>query len=87
MPLLYSHSLYQQLIAIILSLPAMPGAGTLDVWGAFYDEMVRMLEEADRQYGVASLNYTQYVIECLETVIQTIRTLSHWKTPLVPTRV
>ena len=37
--------------------------------GPFFDEIYRLVEEAERQHGLANLGYTEYVIERFEYVI------------------
>ena len=37
----------------------------------FYDEIVRLLRELQRQYGIANVNYTAYALERLENCIIT----------------
>ena len=32
----------------------------------FFDEIIRLLQEADRQYGIANSSYTEYALERLE---------------------
>ncbi len=46
-----------------------------DVWSQYFHEMVRFLEELDRQYGVCNSAYTQYALGRLTTCMQTILTL------------
>ena len=44
-------------------------------WENYFSEIVHLLEEADRQYGIANQSYMQYVLERLEICLQTIRAL------------
>ena len=30
-------------------------------WSGYFDTIIQLLEEADRQYGVANQQYTQYI--------------------------
>ena len=39
------------------------GEFDLAVWSGYFDTIIQLLEEADRQYGVANQQYTQYVLE------------------------
>ena len=41
----------------------------------FYDEIVRLLRELQRQYGIANANYTAYALERLENCIITCSTV------------
>ena len=54
-------------------------------WSSYFSEMVHLLEEADRQYGVANQSYTEYVLERLDICLQTCRTVRGQITPSVVT--
>ena len=41
----------------------------MDGLSAFFDDVVRLIEGAERQYGVANLGYTEYIIERFESCI------------------
>ena len=41
----------------------------------FYDEIMKLLRELQRQYGVANVNYTAYALERLENCIITCSTV------------
>ena len=43
----------------------------LSGWSAFFAEIVALSEGAERQYGIANLNYSEYMIERLELCITT----------------
>ena len=40
-------------------------------WSSYFEEIIRLLEDSNRQYGVANLSYTHYVLERLEICLQT----------------
>ena len=44
-------------------------------WSGFYEELVKLLEEAERHYGVANKQYTEYILERLEFSIHSCRLL------------
>ena len=48
----------------------------------FYDEIVKLLRELQRQYGVANVNYTAYALERLENCIITCSTVESLLTRL-----
>ena len=41
----------------------------------FFDEIIKLLQETDRQYGIANSNYTEYALERLEYCIITCSTI------------
>ena len=43
---------------------------SLASWKSHFDEIFRLLESAERQYGVANTNYADVTIERLELAIQ-----------------
>ena len=47
----------------------------IDRWGTFFDEISQLLTGADRQYGVANQQYTQYILERLELCTHACRIL------------
>ena len=48
-------------------------------WSSYFDVTIQLLEEADRQYGVANQQYMQYVFECLKFSVHTCRIMrSQW---------
>ena len=51
------------------------------MWGSYFDEIVRLLEGAERQYGIANQSYTEYVLERLEYCVQTCRNVRGQITP------
>ena len=51
------------------------------VWSSYFDEVVQLLQGADRQYGTSNQAYTQYVLERLEICVQTCRSLKGQITP------
>ncbi len=55
------------------------------MWGGYFGEIARILEGADRQYGIANISYTEYVLERLETCVQTCRAVMAQITPTNPT--
>ena len=42
-------------------------------WSTYFDVIIQLLQEADRQYGVANQQYTQHVLERLEFSVHTCR--------------
>ncbi len=46
----------------------MDTGGSFDfhTWDSYFSEVVRIFEGVDRLYGIASICYTQYVLERLE---------------------
>ncbi len=44
-------------------------------WSDFFSEIIALVEGAERQYGIANLNYSEYVIERLELSINTASSL------------
>lgn len=44
-------------------------------WSLYFDLMMRLLEESQRQYGIANQTLTQHFIERIEHAIQTCRDL------------
>lgn len=51
------------------------------MWGSYFDEIIRLLEEAERQYGIANQSYTEYVLERLEVCVHTCRNVRGQLTP------
>ena len=49
--------------------------GMMERFGEFYDDIFKLVEGAERQYGVANLQYTEFVIERLEFCILSCNTL------------
>ena len=41
----------------------------------FFDETIKLLQETDRQYGIANFSYTDYALERLEHTIITCTTI------------
>ena len=50
-------------------------------WGSYFYEIVHLLEAAERQYGIANQQYTQYVLQSFEICLQTCRNLRGQITP------
>ena len=48
---------------------------SLASWKSHFDEICRLLESAERQYGVANTNYADVTIERLELAIQSVLTI------------
>ena len=46
-------------------------AGAPSGWTSYFDEISRLLDDAERQYGVANISYTEYVLERLEITLGT----------------
>ena len=44
-------------------------------WSGYFDTIIQLLEEADRQYGVANQQYTQYVLERFDFCVHTCTVL------------
>lgn len=44
-------------------------------WEKFFDDVVRLLQELDRQYGVSNMNYAHYALERLEVCLSSCRAL------------
>ena len=42
----------------------------------FFDEIIKLLQETDRQYGIANSSYTDYALGRLEHCIITCTTIS-----------
>ena len=40
-------------------------------WTAFFEEVIRLTEGAERQYGIANVSYSEYILERLELMINT----------------
>ena len=61
------------------------GVGFRDQWLwmfiVHFEEIIRLLEHSNRQYGVSNLSYTHYILERLETCLQTCRSLRQQITP------
>jgi hypothetical protein len=49
----------------------------LNGWSTYFQEITRLLEDADRQYGVANNNLTDYMLERLEMTLSTCSDLLH----------
>lgn len=49
----------------------------LNGWSTYFQEISRLLEDADRQYGVANNNRTDYILERLEMTLGTCSDLLH----------
>ena len=41
----------------------------MDGLSAFFDDIVQLIEGAERQYGVANIGYTEYTLERFESCI------------------
>lgn len=61
----------------------------MDSLSFFFDDVLRLIEGAERQYGVANINYTEYILErfefCITTVtsvLNQLRTASDSSTPM-----
>lgn len=50
---------------------------TLNGWGAFFIEVAALLDEAQRNYGIANRNYTEYVLERMEMALNTCSEMHH----------
>lgn len=48
---------------------------TLEQWSLFFDGIISLLEEAERQYGFANQQYTDYVLERMQLSINSCRSL------------
>ena len=44
----------------------------MDGLSSFFDDILRLIEGAERQYGVANINYTEYILERFEFCIITV---------------
>ena len=44
-------------------------------WDPFFEELSRMLRSAERQYGIASAVYSEYIIDRLETAVANVANL------------
>ena len=42
-------------------------------WATYFNAIIQLLEDADRQYGLANQQYTSYVLENLEMAVYTCR--------------
>ena len=40
-------------------------------WSSYFDEIVKLLDESERQYGQANCSYTEYILERLELSLAT----------------
>ena len=49
----------------------------LNGWSNFFVEVMALLNEAERQYGIANRNYTEYVLERLEMALNTCFYIKH----------
>jgi hypothetical protein len=47
----------------------------MERFGEFFDDIIKLLEGAERQYGVANLQYTEFIIERLEFCIISCNTI------------
>ena len=45
-------------------------------WEKFFDDVAKLLQELNRQYGVSNMNYAQYALERLEICLSSCRALS-----------
>ena len=56
-------------------------AGMANGWSDFFEEIITLMDSAQRQYGIANLTYFEYVIErlelCLETCLSLLQALSN----------
>ena len=48
-----------------------PKMDTVTGWKNFFEEVVKLLSEGERQYGLANRNYTDYTLERLELCLTT----------------
>lgn len=48
---------------------------TSEQWSLFFDGIISLLEEAERQYGFANQQYTDYVLERMQLSINSCRSL------------
>ena len=53
------------------STPPETGTTLNNGWSVFFDEVTALLTEAERQYGLANRNYTEYVLERMEMTLST----------------
>ena len=44
----------------------------LNGWSTYFQEITRLLEDAERQYGVANNNLTDYILERLEMTVRVL---------------
>ncbi len=44
-------------------------------WSDFFQEIITLVDGSERQYGIANLNYSEYIIERLELSINTCSSL------------
>ena len=51
--------------------------GVLDSWSSFFHEILRLLEEGERQLDVANVSYIAYMLERLELSISTCSEVLH----------
>ena len=49
----------------------MAEAGLVNGWTTFFEEVFHLTEGAERQYGIANVSYSDYVVERLELTINT----------------
>lgn len=49
----------------------------LNGWSTYFAEISRLLEDAERQYGVANNNLTEYILERLEMTLSSCSHLLH----------
>ena len=49
--------------------------GVLTGWTLYFDQVIQLLQESQKQYGIANQNLTQHFIERLEHGVQTCRDL------------
>ena len=56
---------------------ASESGSALNGWSNFFAEVTALLNEAERQYGIANRNYTEYVLERLEMVLSTCSYIKH----------
>ena len=46
-------------------------------WNLYFDQVIQLLQESLRQYGIANQSLTQHFIERLEYALQTCRDLTN----------
>ncbi len=50
---------------------------TVNGWEVYFKEVTSLLEQGERQYGLANRNYTDYFLERLELTLSTCSELAH----------
>ena len=50
---------------------------SLNGWYGFFIEVVALLDEAEKNYGIANHNYTDYALERMEMALSTCSEMQH----------